>query len=160
MVLGLHSLLTPSYPPHSCQTNPQKTPIFICNFSKTSFPASCCWKIVSSAFVWHSRLSPSQTFHSSLFFPLHTGSVILGYVKTHLENSMEVQWLRLCTSTERGWSLIPSLRTKVPHAVWQKKKKKRNPSPSCPTEGPMHLPGLLAHSAMLRKAIPGSCANP
>ena len=76
MVLGLHSLLTPSYPPHSCQTNPLKTPIFICNFSKTSFPASCHWKIVSGAFVWHSRLSPSQTFHSCLFLPLHTGSVI------------------------------------------------------------------------------------
>ena len=128
MVLGLHSLLTPSYPPHSCQTNPLKTPIFICNFSKTSFPASWHWKIVSGAFVWHSRLSPSQTFHSCLFLPLHTGSVILGYVKTHLENSMVVQWLRLCTSTERGWGLIPSLRTKVPHAVWPKKPKTHLPA--------------------------------
>ena len=61
-------------------------------------------------------------------------------------------------STEWGWGLIPGLRTKVPDAVWPKKKK--DPSPSCPTEGPMHLPGLLAHSAMLRKAIPGSCVNP
>lgn len=55
--LGLHSLLAASYPTHSCHTSPPKTPIFICHFSKTSFLASCCWKIVSRAFVWHSRLS-------------------------------------------------------------------------------------------------------
>lgn len=55
--LGLHSLLAASYPTHSCHTNPPKTPIFICHFSKTSFLASCCWKIVSRASVWHSRLS-------------------------------------------------------------------------------------------------------
>lgn len=43
--LGLHSLLAPFYPTHSCHANPPKTSIFICHFAKTSFLASCCLKI-------------------------------------------------------------------------------------------------------------------
>ena len=36
-----------------------------------------------------------------------------------------VQWLGFCTSTAGGMGLIPSWRTKIPHAVVLSKKKKK-----------------------------------
>ena len=38
--------------------------------------------------------------------------------------SLEVQWLRLCTSTAGGVGSIPDQGTKILHVVRQKKKKK------------------------------------
>ena len=54
---GLCSLLPSPYPTHSCQTNPPKTPIFMCCFSKLASWLPLAWKIVSNAFIWQSRLS-------------------------------------------------------------------------------------------------------
>ena len=125
----------PSYPPHSCQTNPLKTLIFIWNFSNTSFPASCCWKIVSGAFVWHSRLSPSHTFTPAHFFHCTQAVWSWGYVKAHLENSMEVQWLRLCTPLNGAgvWSLVWELRFQM---LCGQKKKRETHLPAVPLRAP------------------------
>ena len=38
------------------------------------------------------------------------------------------QWLRLHASHVGGKGSIPGRRTKIPHAMWQKKKKKKNPT--------------------------------
>ena len=40
-----------------------------------------------------------------------------------MENSLVVQWLRLCTSTAEGASLIPGGGTKIPYVVKNKFKK-------------------------------------
>ena len=42
--------------------------------------------------------------------------------------TLEVQWLRLCTSYPGGMGLMPALETKIPHAMGrnQKKEKERN----------------------------------
>ena len=40
-----------------------------------------------------------------------------------LGTSLVVQWLRLRASTAGGTGLIPGWGTKIPHAVWPKKKK-------------------------------------
>ena len=50
-----------------------------------------------------------------------------------LRTSLPVQWLRLWASTARGTGSIPVWRTKIPHATWQKKRKKKRP--------PGRLPG-------------------
>ena len=42
--------------------------------------------------------------------------------------SLVVQWLRLCISTAEGAGSIPGRGTKIPHAAWHsKKKRKKNP---------------------------------
>ena len=40
-------------------------------------------------------------------------------------NSLVVQWLGLQALTARGMGSIPGQRTKIPHATWPKKKKKK-----------------------------------
>ena len=40
--------------------------------------------------------------------------------------SLAVQWLRLHASTAGGVGLIPGWGTKIPHAMWRKKKKKKS----------------------------------
>ena len=44
--------------------------------------------------------------------------------KAGLGNSLEVQWLGHGALTAEGPGLIPGWRTKIPQAMWQKKKKK------------------------------------
>ena len=40
---------------------------------------------------------------------------------------LAVQWLRLLASNVGGLCLIPGQGTQIPHALWQKKKKKKQP---------------------------------
>jgi len=39
--------------------------------------------------------------------------------------SLVVQWLILCTSSAEGTGLIPGQATKIPHAAWHGKRKKK-----------------------------------
>ena len=39
-------------------------------------------------------------------------------------NPLEVQWWGLCIVTAEGWGSIPDQGTKIPRAMWPKKKKK------------------------------------
>ena len=41
-----------------------------------------------------------------------------------------VQWLRVCTSRAGGMGSILGQETKIPHAMWQKKKNKNKPKVS------------------------------
>ena len=45
-----------------------------------------------------------------------------------LGTSLTGQWLRLHTSTAGDMGLIPGLETKIPHAAWHSRKKKRHPA--------------------------------
>ena len=40
--------------------------------------------------------------------------------------SLEVQWLKLCTSTAQDMGLIPGWGTKIPQGRWQGQKKKKD----------------------------------
>ena len=40
--------------------------------------------------------------------------------------SLAVQWLRFCASIEVSMGSIPGQGTKIPHAMWPKKKKSNN----------------------------------
>ena len=50
--------------------------------------------------------------------------VLWGSKPGHAQTYLGVQWLRLHTFIPRGLGSIPSWGTKIPHAMWQKKKKK------------------------------------
>ena len=47
------------------------------------------------------------------------------YLRVVIGSSLAVQWLVLHASTAGGTGLIPGQGTKIPHAMWQKKKKKK-----------------------------------
>ena len=47
--------------------------------------------------------------------------------ENQLRTSLPVQWLRLWASTAGGTGSIPGWGTKIPHATWPKKKKRRPP---------------------------------
>ena len=51
--------------------------------------------------------------------------VLWGSKPGHAQTYLGVQWLRLHTFIPRGLGSIPSWGTKIPHAMWQKKKKKK-----------------------------------
>ena len=46
-------------------------------------------------------------------------------MKEWMGNSLAVQWLGLCASTEGGTGSIPGWGTKIPHAAWRSQKKKK-----------------------------------
>ena len=48
---------------------------------------------------------------------------LLFFLRDSLRASLVVQWLRLCTSSAGYAGLIPGQGTKIPHVVWQKKKR-------------------------------------
>ena len=75
------------------------------------------WARVSSIirwipYHWATREAPQITF--KLIF------------KTITENSLAVQWLGLCVSNRKGHGFSPSWGTKIPHAVRQGIKKKKD----------------------------------
>ena len=81
------------------------------------------------------------------------------FSRVSLRTSLVVQWLRLCASNAGYAGLIPGQGTKIPHAVWQKKKKKLlepcidlSPSPMKGIRFYQPTKGLLFHfpTAMVR----------
>ena len=98
-----------------------------------------------------------------------------GCLKSLLETSLLVQWLRLCTSTAGDTGSIPSPGTKIPHAMphlaVQKKKKKKSllygsSTSSAVTQAPTKILAsglnevprdMLSGSASLLRTIPTPC---
>ena len=70
----------------------------------------------------------NSNLHFRYLFPLHGRMVdfFFFFLKTKQRASLEVQWLRLCTSNAGSVCLIPDQGIEIPHAMWhgQKKKKK------------------------------------
>ena len=56
-----------------------------------------------------------------------TSLLLSGYtIKKSLEgNSLVVQWIRLCASTAEDWGWIPGWGTRIPHAAWHGREKKK-----------------------------------
>ena len=105
--------------PRSCAPRQQKPPLW-----ETQAPQ---WRATTTHHNWRkptcSNGDPicSQKRVNTIFFKKHCA----------FGTSLAVQWLRLCASKAGDMGSIPGLWTKIAHAVWRGKKKKKIYQNSC-----------------------------